>query len=99
MELVFTMLVAARVLFPEMDNCTTGESAIGSENVAVMVKDVPDLTGWVVEYVMAAVGAVLSKVTDEESFVVVTAVPAFPSKSVNAILKVIVPSVSPAAVA
>ena len=61
-ELVFTRLVAARVLFPEMDNCTTGESAIGSENVAVMVKDVPDLTGWVVEYVMAAVGAVVSKI-------------------------------------
>lgn len=44
---------------------------------------------------MAAVGAVLSKVTDEPSPTVVTAVPAFPIKSVKAILNVIAPSVSP----
>lgn len=43
---------------------------------------------------MEAVGEVLSKVTDEESFVAVTAVPAFPSKSVKAMLNVTVPSVS-----
>lgn len=85
---------ADRVLCPEIDNCTTGESAIGSENVAVMVRDVPDLTGWAMEYVMEAEGAVLSNVTDEESDTAVTGVPGFPSKSVNAMLKVTSPSVS-----
>lgn len=44
---------------------------------------------------MAAVGAVLSKVTDEESPTVVTGVPGFPSKSVKATENVTAPSVSP----
>jgi hypothetical protein len=47
------------------------------------------------EYVMAAVGGVLSKVTLEPLVIAVTAVPAFPSKSVKLMLKVTVPSVSP----
>jgi hypothetical protein len=42
--LVFDMAVAAKVLVPEMAMFGAGESTMGSENVAVMVKDVPDLT-------------------------------------------------------
>lgn len=49
MELVFDMAVAERVLAPEIEIWGAGESAIGSEKVAVMVKDVPALTGWVGE--------------------------------------------------
>ena len=39
------MLVAAMVFAPLIENCTTGESAIGSLNVAVMVKEAPAFTG------------------------------------------------------
>src|SRR2546423_1899903 len=41
---------------------TTGESAMGSLNVAVIRREVPDFTGPVGEYVIAAVGRVLSTV-------------------------------------
>lgn len=43
-ELVLDMAVAARVLDPEIAICGAGESTIGSENVAVIVKEVPDFT-------------------------------------------------------
>ena len=35
------MFVAAMVFAPLIENCTTGESAIGSLNVAVIVREVP----------------------------------------------------------
>ena len=56
------MTVAARVLAPLIAILITGESAIGSLNVAVMSSEVPDFTGPAGEYVIAAVGAVLSTV-------------------------------------
>src|SRR5436189_4627149 len=43
-----------------MASFTTGEAAIGSLNVAVIVNELPDLAELAGEYVSAAVGAVLS---------------------------------------
>ncbi len=60
MDDVFTMLTAAKVLAPEIEICGIGESLTGSLNVAVIVTISPDLYGPGVEYVMAAVGGVLS---------------------------------------
>mgnify|MGYP006992592871 FL=1 len=54
------MLVAASVFAPEIEICGTGESLTGSLKVAVIVTVLPDLYGPGVEYVMAAVGAVVS---------------------------------------
>jgi hypothetical protein len=50
-----------------MEICGTGESTTASLNVAVIVTESPDLYGPDVEYVIAAVGAVLStaKVLDD----------------------------------
>ena len=44
---------------------------------------------------LVSVGAVLSKVTEEESVVEVTWVPAFPAVSLKSIVKATTPSVSP----
>jgi hypothetical protein len=55
-----TIFVAAKVFAPDREIFGMGESAIGSSKVAVMIREVPDFTGLLVEYVMAAVGDVLS---------------------------------------
>src|SRR5437868_2613467 len=54
------MLLAARVFAPLMAIFITGESAMGSLKVAVMIREVPDFTCPVGAYVIAAVGAVVS---------------------------------------
>src|SRR5436309_10489970 len=57
------MLVAASAVPPVtalMASFTTGESAIGSLNVAVIVNALPDFAELAGEYVRTAVGAVLS---------------------------------------
>ena len=46
---VRVMSVAARVFAPEIAIFGTGDTAMDSENVAVMVSDAPDLTGFAVE--------------------------------------------------
>ena len=59
----FVIAVAASALPPEtalMASFTTGESAIGSLNVAVIVNTLPDFAALAGEYVRAAVGAVVS---------------------------------------
>src|SRR5215211_4566394 len=58
------MLVAARAFAPLIAIFGAGESSSGSLKVAVMSSDVPAFTGPVGEYEMAAVGAVVSIVTD-----------------------------------
>src|SRR5205814_622646 len=61
--LTLVMFVAARVLAPLIAICMTGESAIASLlNVAVIRSKVPCFTAPVGEYVIAAVGGVLSTV-------------------------------------
>src|SRR6266516_3972647 len=65
---------------PLTANCTTGESAIASLNVAVIVSVVPCLTGPVGEYAIDAVGAVLSTVNVDP--LVGAAVIPFPARSV-----------------
>src|SRR5436309_4407742 len=60
------MLVAASAVPPVtalMASFTTGESFIGSLNVAVIVNTLPDFAALAGEYVRAAVGAVLSTST------------------------------------
>ena len=54
------MSVVANVFAPEIEICGTGESLTGSLNVAVIVTILPDLYGPGGEYVMAAVGLVVS---------------------------------------
>src|SRR4051794_16854948 len=57
------MVVAASAVPPVtalMAIFTTGESAMGSLNVAVIVNALPDLATFAGEYVRAAVGAVVS---------------------------------------
>src|SRR5216117_1662622 len=83
------MFAAASVFAPLMAIFTTGESAIASLNVAVIVREVPAFTGPFVEYVIAAVGDVLSRVK-------VTGVPGavLPPMSVPIARTVYVPSVS-----
>ena len=72
-----------------------GESNTAPLNVAVITTFAsPFLNGAVALYVIAAVGDVLSKVT--LPLPLVTAVPAFPAESLNAILYVTDPSVSEA---
>ena len=58
------MLVAASVFAPLIAIFTTGESAIGSLKVAVIVSEVPCFTKDD-EYVIAALGAVVSTSTPE----------------------------------
>src|SRR5206468_10408234 len=60
------MLVAASAVPPVtalMASFTTGETAIGSLNVAVIVNTLPDFAELAGEYVRAAVGAVVSTST------------------------------------
>src|SRR5436190_3704543 len=56
------MLVATRPFAPVIAIRTTGASAIGSLNPAVIRRGVPDFTAPVGEYVIAAVGTVASTV-------------------------------------
>lgn len=92
--MLFVITVAATVLLPAIAIFTTGLSRSGSENVAVMVSVSPDFTV-LAEYVMVAVGAVLSNVTLAPPVTAVTCVPAFPALSVKSIVNGTTPVVSP----
>src|SRR5215213_1859969 len=85
------MFVAARAFAPLIAIFGAGESTIGSLKVAVMSSDVPAFTGPVGEYVMAAVGAVLSNVK-----VIAAPLKELPALSVTVARTVYVPSVVPA---
>ncbi len=67
---------------PEIESCGIGESCTASLKAAVIVTESPDLYGPGVEYVIAAVGEVLSKVTLVASVTAVTAPAVFPARSV-----------------
>jgi hypothetical protein len=76
------MLVADTVFAPVIAIFGTGESCTASLKVAVMVTEVPDLYGPDVEYVIAAVGAVTSTVTE------IVSVAVFPAASVAVAVRV-----------
>src|SRR6266566_201671 len=83
----------ATVLAPLTANWTTGESAIASLNVAVIVSVVPCLTGPVGEYAMDAVGFVLSTMNvDPLVGAAVSALPATSVPTLSATVSVKVPA-------
>ena len=91
---VLVKVVVASVFPPKSESVRTGESRIGSLMVAVMVMESPKCTvPCPCENESAAVGDVLSIVTELESVVAVTVSPGSPT-DLKSMLKVMSPETS-----